>query len=151
MGNFHPLVFIELCQQKPRKPCCVYGFDLIIEFLWQKDVDSYNFIVNCGDEHLQKQKCSQNKSKHLKNKTRKQESTSFLLPIVTSPWRIQHLYKQISAHTHTNFKKIAQELVSCYFCLPLSLHTTYLWRIQHLHKNKCKIITQKWMECYFHM
>jgi hypothetical protein len=26
-----------------------------------------------------------------------------------------------------------------------------LWRIQHLHKNKCKKKTQKWMECYFHM
>ncbi len=75
-----------------------------------------------------------------------------LLSLVTSPWRIQHFYKQISTHTQNkNFKKIAQELVSCYFCLPLSLRTTYLWRIQHLHKNKCKKKTQKWMECYFHM
>jgi hypothetical protein len=26
------------------------------KFLWQKDVDSYSFIVNCGDEDFKKNK-----------------------------------------------------------------------------------------------
>ncbi len=92
--------------------------------MWQKDVDSYSFIVNCGDEHLQKKIAHKTKANTSKIKQENKNQWTFV--VVTCNFSMESLtFAQTNKHTHTKQKLQKNNIrISKLLFLP-SIITTY--------------------------